>query len=893
MASPFRYFRKHTKAFMAIAAVMCMFLFVFASGTGGGGGSDDRPDDDGDPVATWNGGSLNVGQLRSLVQQRMVTDQFLRMLFRQGGGATEYDLPNDAPSFLLPPDRSDIAEANVIETEVFASLATDAGMTVDDAMINHYLQKFGRDRVGTEEIQGILANIGGKNVDANTSIVFSQLRKLLLSYFYQAGFADAGLVVLPTQRWDDWRRVNERISLQVAVLPVEGFLADVTEPTEGQLKKLYDEYDDVEPDDILTIGGRELPSPNPGFAVPRRVKLRYLKGNVAERAATLLDSVTEDEIADYYEQNKLLFVKTEDTELDFGGEDADAEGTEEADDAEVEGEEAAGEAPEGEAAEGEQTEADAVEGEAETTDEADVAEPAAVPAAESPGGADAAVEGEGEPADEAAAPTTEEAAPTTEETQPAAGEGEQSLLPRRSPFVLAALQAEPAAGEAAVEAVDEEAGEAVEDAEAAADATVEEAEAEQPAEDDAADPADPAAETAAGEAAEGEGVEEAEVAEGVADAEATGEEGAEAEAEEVVEYVPLEEVQDEIRETLARDKAAQALERDIGEASVKLAGEYRVYGRALIKAEAEGQKAPAVPERLASLDWLAEEYGLTEVTSDPLTARNLFETVVGAAVDEQSGRITVTRAAFLSLEPFEPFLAREQRPPGQDVETWAGDWYLVMKVEDTPQRVPPFAEVRDQVAAAWKRIEAAKRAEDKAKELADGAERSDAGFAQYFAEQDQGYEVIEQTAMFSWREYPTDQSDGAPLQLSDVPELKNVGPEFMETVFSLKDGQAAGLLNYDRSVAYVVRLHSRQYSPDALKVLFLLDLRALTQLDPTASEQSFMEAREQYLFTLEMQQEHQRRFRESVTRRIWVDVAEFKFDEEWEQLRAERLAESQ
>jgi hypothetical protein len=118
-------------------------------------------------------------------------------------------------------------------------------------------------------------------------------------------------VVLPAEKWDDWRAVNERISLQAASLPVEGFLDQVPSPTEEQLRKLYDEFKDVEPNMIYDVGGRELPSPNPGFAEPRRVKLQYLVGTVADRTKKLLDTVTQEEIADYYERNKRKeFVKS-------------------------------------------------------------------------------------------------------------------------------------------------------------------------------------------------------------------------------------------------------------------------------------------------------------------------------------------------------------------------------------------------------------------------------------------------------------------------------------------------------------------------------------------------------------------------------------------------------
>ena len=55
-----------------------------------------------------------------------------------------------------------------------------------------------------------------------------------------------------------------------------------------------------------TIGGVRLPSPDPGFKVPRRVKLQYLTRRlvaVLDRQATSI-AVTDEEIADFYERNK-------------------------------------------------------------------------------------------------------------------------------------------------------------------------------------------------------------------------------------------------------------------------------------------------------------------------------------------------------------------------------------------------------------------------------------------------------------------------------------------------------------------------------------------------------------------------------------------------------------
>jgi hypothetical protein len=239
MASPFRYFRKHTKAFMATAAVLAIFIFVVGGALNSGGGSRSDQRDANATVATWKGGSLNEGQLHSLISQRLIVDDFLKRLFVSGGGQSAYDLPASVPALLLNSQEINQVETEVIGTEVMANLAGGAGMTVSDQMINHYIEEMGLKKVGSDQIEQILKSIGQGNSRQNEAIVFSMLRKMLLAQFYRRMYADQSMVVLPQERWNDWRKVNERISLQVAELPVDKFLAEVPKPTDAQLEAFY------------------------------------------------------------------------------------------------------------------------------------------------------------------------------------------------------------------------------------------------------------------------------------------------------------------------------------------------------------------------------------------------------------------------------------------------------------------------------------------------------------------------------------------------------------------------------------------------------------------------------------------------------------------------------
>ncbi len=831
MASPFRYFRKHTKVFLAVAAVLAIFIFVVGDAISRGGSSDN--DGGGTQVvATWNGGKLNVAQLSSLMAQRRLTDEFLKAVFGQGGGSSIYDLPTSIPPLLLGQQQLDQLETEVIGLEVMSDLAEQAGMSVSDTLINHYIQEMGLRKVSGEEVAQILANIGRGQQQANEAIVFNTLRRMLLQYFYRRSYGDASLVVLPQQRWEDWRKVNERISIEAAVLPVEKFIPEVPAPNENQLLAFYNEHKDVEAGRFQNETGRELPLAEPGFAEPRRFRMQYLLGSLAQRTDQMMDKVTEEEIKDYYERNK----RSEFTKMGLPGEDTFGERA-------------------GEGAESSETE-DAASTEQEPT---------------ANGGAEAPADGAAQPPTETSAGNSEQ--PGAPETPPANAEApprapapssaedgsdeSSSNVEIPSPFRLVGFQdaAVEAAGDSSDEAGEQNAeapaSEVADSNEAPVDAATTDSPAPATAEEsgsptDAAATAE-AASTPAGPAPEtGAAIDPA----------------ASLPADDDVEFEPLEKVRDEIRRQLATEKASEELQRVMAEAAAQLQAEYNRYGTQVAAAKEKDKPVPAPPAKLADLKWLADKYGLTYEKTAPLTVRELFDTAVGKAVDAASQRMNVTQAAYQSLQLFEPLLATELE----------GDWYLVMKTEDTPRRIPEFKEIRDPVAQAWKRAEAAKLAEKKAQELAAEVTKSGAAFDQFFSAE-RGYEVVKPTAFFSWRSYPVGQvGAGVPPSLSEVPELKNVGEDFMEAAFSLEGKEAAALLNSDHSAAYVIRLDRKQYPDDQLRQLFLKEERG-------------------WEGQRDMLMEHYSTFNDAVDKEILEERAGLDISDEWLEEHNRRLQE--
>lgn len=615
-------------------------------------------------VTSWDGGSLTVREMEMLYQRRFFLNEFLTALYQNGRNRVEIQggvpSPPNVPAFFLNQNATpQSVMAGCVQEKILAEEAKKSGMAISDDMINHYLREIGFRQINDRDIRTILSGLRRGNLSTSEEWLFSGLRELLLGNLYTTSIGGSVMSVPPEQLWEDWLKINDRISLEAAVLPIDKFVSKVSEPNEGQLIAFYELHKNRISGGLVSEGGVTLPSPNPGFREPRKVKLKYLLGDVSEWTEKMLPSVTKEEIADYYERNKRTqFVKF----------DAEAEAT--------------------------------------VTEEA------------------------GSTKDENEETQVEETAATEEDAEEDSAEGETS--------------------------------------------------------DD---------ETTVSKESDEEGEEEEEDVE-----------------EEEIEYEPLEEVSDEIRRQLANDKAVLELKSLMENAFGELTAVYNRYGGELVEARSEERELPPVPPLLANLSEMAKEKGLISEETVLLSAREMSETMVGKAVDAQSGREIVTQAAFSELRLHEPLLA-------QDLD---GYWYLVVKVEDQPSRIPALDEIRDQVIAAWKRSEATRLALQNGEAAAKELQESGASLESFFA--NSGYEVVT-TDLFSWFTFgntPVEMQQG--LRLSDAPPLSAVGMNFMERAFALKPDEITSLLNFDHSCVFVMKLSSRERTEQELRSAFLAEV---------------------------------------------------------------------
>ena len=330
----------------------------------------------------WKGGSLTVQEMNMLYQRRLFISDCLSNLYQEGkyrvesGGGTP--IPPRVPTFFLNANaKPEAVMARCVEERIFADQAREIGMAVSDDMINHFLRETGFRRIGDQDIRNILRGMRRFDLRTSEDLLFEGLRELMLGNLYVTSITGSVMSVPPEQRWKDWLMLNDRIALEAAVLPIEKFVSEVPKPDDGQLIFFYERHKNRVSGNIVRMGGIELPSPNPGFREPRRVKLNYLLGDVTEWTQEMLSSVTDEEIADYYERNKRTqFAKlASDTETSVTEEAASEQN--EGEEASAEGEDATEDSAEGETASETQTDtednADEDEGEAaEGNDDEDV-----------------------------------------------------------------------------------------------------------------------------------------------------------------------------------------------------------------------------------------------------------------------------------------------------------------------------------------------------------------------------------------------------------------------------------------------------------------------------------------------------------------------------------------
>jgi hypothetical protein len=781
-------------------------------GPGRGGGSTNPA------VIKWDDGEITEFDLERMLRMRAVLNHFVQTSWQLGAMAS-------GSEGSTPPDFKPVSERAVVQTALFAKAAQDQGFVVSDATINGYIKRITNDSVTPARLREIIAKRSIGNMLVTMDTIFAGLRTELLAQALIGNYLVAADSATPLELWLQWQRLNDRAIVEVAAVPVASFVSQVADPTDGELQTFYDTYKDVVKRPVV-VAGTQLESPQPGFKVPPQVALAYVRADYERFVDKLMPEVTDQEITEYYEQNKRNFVRP--TLLDDQGEGAA-------------GSEPAPSTGQGVTAEPATTEPATTEpappAETKTPEATEEAKPdLPSPDGPKPDGPKLDEPKSDEPKpDEPKSDEPKPDEPKPDEPQPdepKPDEDDQTGWARRSPFRLVGEQKEEGPNTEASEAegpdVTGSSGHGAENAETTEPAATEPA-VPQPAspaettgqQGDSAEPQPgeaaselalpaPAGETAGG--ANPAGAASTAAGEAAAGTSSTGQEPE-------PQYASLEEVKDEIRRDIARRQAPEKMDAVLELFRPQLRRYFDDLQVWMVEYEDKQQDAatpprPTVPDAAA---W-AKENDLVFETTPLMSNFELAQEDLGQSVVIADGRPLVTEA-FDVLEDYKPVVTADR----------LGNRYLAWRVKATTERIPKLEEIRQQVITAWKMEGARELARKEAQRLADMVRSASQPMADVLTKE-KGYNVI-RSDPFSWYTVgPVPGGRQMRIRLSQVYGVDGAGMDFMKAVFQLEEGQVDVAENHAQTICYVVRLASREQSRSAMHEDFLRDYEVLGQI---------------------------------------------------------------
>ncbi len=807
MSSPFSIFRKHQKLMLAFFGVILMVVFTIGGVLSQSGPS---PGTEDEVAVTWDGGELTRNRLSMAHEMRKVVAQFLQraqqLSISRGAYAEEYKRAlqqyyqtGQFPPLPVEPIMSEDSvdhegNAGTVRSFVLAQEASNMGFVVTDGQITDYLLRLVDRKVSGSELRDMIVGSSGRFTEKS---FYDVLRREMLAERLFQEVSRTGAAMPPAQEFDYYVRLFRQVSLEALAIPVEEFVDQVSDPTDDELAAYFDKYKTALPPTDY-VGGVSLDSPDPGFKLPHRVSVEYLKGVADTFMDEVREEVTEDEIVAYYEEEKLRDQQLQQDELplpklddDFGpgekqpgvepsnepekptGDTPDAKQTPDSKDKPAENDapdtkdkpdapdskdgSGATNAPDAEPAEPPKPEGIDCSDSADSTD-ADTAAPSAA---------------QGEP--------SEEKPPVTDDTPPAAATNDAADSSSPAPAETKPAETTPAE---------------TKPAETKADETK--------PDETKAPPAKPEAdEVKTGDAEKPDGTDS---------------------RKKEIKVKPLDEVRDYIRGRLAEKKAADRLQQKLVEFKVRMEN----YHTARIRAAADQEPTP--PDIKSYIENNDFQYAKQEM----LSLDQYQETTdIGKSYEEvpqTDGRppkhIQFESTAF---QKGPQTLYRPYQTQDDD-----GFHYVFWKTAEAEEEVPELnGKIRKAVVHAWKlgagveddakhaRGLALKRAEELADQL-----RSGATFDQLAKEQP-GSKVTT-TGMFSWLTFG---------QLNQVDGIDQAGVDFMRAVFQLRAGEVTVAMNHPETTVYVVRVTEENKSPQTLQQNYLDEMSSpLVQYQITAAQ---------------------------------------------------------
>ncbi|MEM6468793.1 MAG: hypothetical protein AAF802_04435 [Planctomycetota bacterium] len=751
--SPLEIFRRNQKVMMTGLILLAMFAFVvlpavseYMVRSGGPGMSD--------PVlAEYSGVSLTASRVQQFTRQHNET---VRYLVRLAQEVINRGAEPQVPGFFADQRTGDIQQVGInmspsddmsIKTLQFAAAAQDLGFDLDDTALELWLEQFTGGVISQREMFALLRKQSENRLGQFQ--LFDMLRKQLLSQIYLQSAASTvarGQFPLqsPLDHWRNFLQLNQNATIDAYGVLVNDFM-DETEASPL----------DSQIEAVFEAGKDRFPSemsPEPGFRRFDTASFEYLVADLQKFREAMIAELSEEEIEAEYEKQKAGGAFQLPPELDLKPEDPPADMP-------------TGDTPEESA--GEEAEMDPAADETETKP-ADADDNASNP--------DLSPASDAEKT-EAFAKELEEASKLID-PEPAKEDDQANATANPSNAVqLVAFQDESAQ---ATENSSEQAEEA----------------------------SPPTEESASGDEASDTSSDSEAAAEPPAQPAADGEEPADDADAPEPRYRTLEEVRDEVTQSMVAQDAGTAAT----EAISKAEGIMKSYFTQ--RALSEGSETAETPER-PDLEALAEELGLEYRKIGPHTPVSIQDEPIASSVDPNSVN-TQQRIPFAALMYGVPnqFAAQVEFRPIKTIDIMSESLFVSWKTDFEEEYTPKLDDVRDEVIEAIRKAEAIGLATKAAEDLAEQANNGKS--LEELVPEDRKDQLFEDLGPFKWKMV---QGFGNTM-VGNVPELDNVGERFMKAVFEGKEGSFVVAPSESGRVVYVVKVDSLLPKKADLQAIF-------------------------------------------------------------------------
>lgn len=315
---------------------------------------------------------------------------------------------------------------------------------------------------------------------------------------------------------------------------------------------------------------------------------------------------------------------------------------------------------------------------------------------------------------------------------------------------------------------------------------------------------------------------------------------------------PLSEVRDSVRRRLAAERVGERVDEAFEKVQTALANyaDELAYAEAIAadasdeteeEVDADAPKPDEIP--FPNLATILLDYPGLEIRETPLlgpvqlrretelgeSGRFMQQMVnVGGALQPYVQNINFVDYAYSQgLRKFEPIESLRQEPSAR---------YLSWKTDEAEPETPTLDDVRDQVVAAWKLDQARPKAEERAKALQALLDAApEAPIAEALGTE--GIAVLE-PGPFTWTNAGLTGAATEP-RLTRVPGLDQVGPDFMQSVFSTAEGATGVAFNHPRTEVYVFRVKRFLNTIETMQSLFMIEARSQRFADETSRREAF------------------------------------------------------